>query len=138
MRTLTVPAGKYYLGDPCYTVPTELWDELLDSCDCFNYETGKVNGYTVYAFGTAYGDGVYLGSDGHEYPVDAGLIGLVPVELNPKPMYAADPFTVVEFDVDTLCFNQGGYMTFGNISIDTTWGDGEDEDEDEYFEEDDE
>ena len=23
--TVTVPAGRYFLGDPCYAVPSEYW-----------------------------------------------------------------------------------------------------------------
>ncbi len=38
-------------------------------------------GLEVAVAGTAYGDGRYLGSDGAEFPVDADVIGLVPLEL---------------------------------------------------------
>ena len=31
--TAKVPAGSYFLGDPCYAVPSHLWNELLDSCE---------------------------------------------------------------------------------------------------------
>lgn len=75
-----VPEGSYFLGDPCYAVRGDDWDVLLNSCDFFDKPVGEIKGFKVYASSTAYGDGVYRGQEGHEYPVDAGLIGLVPVE----------------------------------------------------------
>lgn len=75
-----VPEGAYWLGDPCYAVRGDDWDVLLNSCNFFDNPVGEIKGFKVYASSTAYGDGVYPGLTGVEYPVDAGLIGLVPVE----------------------------------------------------------
>lgn len=77
---IIIPANTYFLGDPCYAVRGDDWDVLLNSCDFFDNPVGEIKGFKVYASSTAYGDGVYTGSTGNEYPVDAGLIGLVPVE----------------------------------------------------------
>jgi hypothetical protein len=129
-----VPAGQYVLGDPCYAVPDEHWDDLLASCDYFHSPVGYVNvGYTkkfrVLGFGTRWGDGCYAGSDGKEYPVDAGLIGLVPIELveDVSEHYG----NIVTFNKDTICSSNGdGKLRFGSIIIDT---DPEEEtDEDNY------
>jgi hypothetical protein len=78
-----VPAGTYFLGDPCYAVPDPDWIPLLQSCGYFGARQpssplGKVNGYQVLAFGTAHGDGLYHDQEGRAYGVDAGMIGLVP------------------------------------------------------------
>lgn len=122
-----VPAGAYWLGDPCYAVPNELWDELLASNGCFECPVGTVKKHKVLGFGTAYGDGVYTDQFGNEYPVDAGLIGLTPVGLT-----VGEPFGShkVVFKHDTLCTGDDGVMRFGDIKINTRDFDGYDDEED--------
>ena len=61
--TVYVPAGKYVIGDPCYTVPNDDWETLLQSCDYFNRPVGISGGFEVLAFPTQYGDGVYRDQD---------------------------------------------------------------------------
>jgi hypothetical protein len=39
---VVVPAGQYVLGDPCYAVPDDKWDELLDSCNYFENPVGHI------------------------------------------------------------------------------------------------
>ena len=75
-----------YLGDLCYAL----------SEDVYNNEWGEKGGYQDGAYrdsktglefamvGTAYGDGCYLGSDGNDYPVDAGIIGICDLGLVEK------------------------------------------------------
>jgi len=127
MNSFIVPAGKYWLCDPCYACPKERWHELLESSDYFS-QAGHLDGVAVYGFSTAYGDGVYVGSDGEEYPVDAGLIGLTPIVLCEEKPFGA---TFVEFHSPTLCRDDGGVLHFGSITIDTvcdSYGAEEDED----------
>ena len=132
-----VPAGKYVLGDPCYAVPHDKWNELLESCSCFNNPIGRFSTYnrgstiihSAVAFGTRWGDGCYRGTDGNFYPVDAGLIGLVPLSASSNEL-RDDLSTVVTFDKPTICSTDGkGKLRFGHITIDTD-PDEEDEDED--------
>jgi len=33
LETARVPAGTYWIGDPCYTIPTDEWMEWLDAAD---------------------------------------------------------------------------------------------------------
>lgn len=122
-----VPAGKYVLGDPCYAVPHDKWSELLESCSCFNNPIGRFSTYnrgstiihSAVAFGTRWGDGCYRGTDGNFYPVDAGLIGLVPLSASSKEL-RDDLSTVVTFDKPTICSTDGkGKLRFGHITIDT-------------------
>jgi hypothetical protein len=128
-----VPIGQYVLGDPCYAVPYEDWDDLLASCNYYQNPIGYVaRGFThkipVLAFSTKWGDGCYAGSDGKEYPVDAGLIGLVPIELVEDLTEHQD--NIVTFNKETVCSDNGdGKLRFGHIVIDT---DPEDEDENAY------
>jgi hypothetical protein len=115
-----VPAGQYVIGDPCYAVPDKDWLPLLETCNYFNSPIGYVKDglqkFPVLAFGTKWGDGCYLGTDGNEYGVDAGLLGLVPVEL----VEDLSEHVVVSFARDTLCIDDGsGKLKFGHITIDT-------------------
>jgi hypothetical protein len=128
---VVVPAGQYVLGDPCYAVPDDDWMPLLESCNYFNNPVGHVvdgmQKFFVLAFGTKWGDGCYAGSDGKEYPVDAGLIGLVPVEMVED--LESHIQNIVTFTKDTVCsYNGSGRLVFGGISIET---DPEEEEEDE-------
>ena len=165
---VAVPAGRYYLGDPCYPFPNDgpfepLWMALLLSCGFFGSVKGKAgedSGYGrltgdtgpvgqvtvgdetfhVVAFGTAYGDGEYQGSDRFGYGVDAGLIGLVPMALvealDPDATHREWLFsegrscgTVQEFEMGVLAERDAdGTLTFGPVTIKT--GDDANDDED--------
>lgn len=148
METLTtemrvkVQAGTYFLGDPCYAVPQDLWIPLLESCDVYQGQAvGTVSApsgfFEVLAFGTAYGDGCYSDNKGNSYPVDAGMIGLTPVNLineNSSVMredgtMRHDLGTIVTFERDILCSAEGGIMDFGDYHIDTKNEDENEEDE---------
>ena len=137
-----VPAGKYILGDPCYAVPDGEWMELLESCDYFNTPIGTIRRspksgtfnvmetFKVVAFNTRWGDGCYEGTDGCLYPVDAGLIGLVPVEAVDMDALRDDLCTVVTFTTPVKCSSNGdGKLRFGSITIDTDPADEEEDDE---------
>ena len=119
----TVPAGKYYLGDPCYSFDKN-WGEVLDSSDFFQKPYEK-NGLIAIGFSTAYGDGRYNDQFGNEYPVDAGMIGLVQVGLEDRTPTGV---LTVEFSKPTECYSEGeGTLHFGKYKIET--GDLEDEEE---------
>ncbi len=127
-KSYIVPAGKYWLGDPCYIIKDQDW---LHFCNEHSFNETEVNscvslsdGTPVLAFSTYYGDGCYSDQHGNSYPVDAGLIGLVPWEYTEK--FTEKDSTcylslsnVVEFTEDTLCFTADGILTFGNYIIDT-------------------
>jgi hypothetical protein len=128
-----VPAGQYVIGDPCYAVPDEFWDDLLDSCNYFQTPIGyvkpddlRLTKVFVLGFGTKWGDGCYAGSDGNEYPVDAGLLGLVPVSIVED--LSEHEGNIVTFTKETLCIDDGsGKLRFGHITIDTDPEEEEDE-----------
>jgi hypothetical protein len=129
---VTVPAGQYVIGDPCYAVPDKDWDDLLLSCNYFRNPIGYVvdglQKFAVLGFGTKWGDGCYLGTDGNQYPVDAGLIGLVPIDLVEN--LSQHDGIIVHFPKDTLCIDDGsGKLRFGHITIDTDPVEEEEEDE---------
>lgn len=75
----------FYVGDPCYVLAKENYDGVFGAA---GYADGKYTGKTKdgkeFDFilgGTAYGDGCYSDQYGHNYGVDAGIIGVVPIEL---------------------------------------------------------
>ena len=81
--------GKYYIGDLCYVIKGDNWDEV---CSLTYPYTGKnvhkqvegefflEDGRQFCIFSTLYGDGVYYSSDGDEIGVDSGTIGCVKVD----------------------------------------------------------
>jgi len=91
---ILVPAGQYYISDPCYIIKDEDWYTLLDSCNFFNNPIGDIKGFKCYASSTAFGDGEYFDQNGNSYSVDSGLIGLVPVdytEHNTRSIIISNP-----------------------------------------------
>ena len=73
---------EWFIGDPCYAVGHKGNDWMTFVAPALKETDRKAVFKTDGAMfaSTAYGDGVYLGSDGISYPVDAGLIGCVPKE----------------------------------------------------------
>jgi hypothetical protein len=127
-----VPAGRYYLCDPCYAVRDEDWMPWLQAADYTADNLGHIlyglttDGFPVFGFNTAHGDGCWTGSDGFRYGADAGMIGLVPVGHNPnleiedtrKQLYPL--VNIVEFDRPTRCRRtMDGVLTFGKVRINT-------------------
>lgn len=66
-----------FVGDICYALDEEIYDKVW--LDQLHGSDGKIadedNLYAVVA-GTAYGDGTYYDDCGHEFGVDAGVIGV--------------------------------------------------------------
>lgn len=120
-QSVIVPAGEYYLGDPCYFFTSDDWGKVLSTCHTFSDPIGKSpNGRPVLGFGTAYGDGAYRGSDGFEYGVDAGMIGLIPVDGITRDRAEVERLcNKVKFPAKTICSNDEGRMKFGAITINT-------------------
>lgn len=145
--------GIYYIGDPCYAIQGDDWDQILNETDFFQNEKQTWKGKQIFASDTAYGDGTYLDQFKNEYPVDAGLIGIMPIEIcdfgegitykNGKwsdtrgiPNFTFQPGNVFEFkeefEVDAL----NGKFQFGHVFIDTDPEPDESEydNDDEYWE----
>ncbi len=116
----TLPAGTYYIGDPCYLFPNDgdeslggvSWDSF---CNSFSFDTDEslfrelVPGHgKVFLASTAYGDGAYdvysMWSLIGVAPVDAGLISIFPeslylaaLEKQPDSDWLKECFVRVEF-----------------------------------------
>jgi hypothetical protein len=129
----TLPAGKYYIGDCCYVLEEkhrdyDLWEEF---CNQFFNDSEEIiiEGKSIVAYDTLYGDGEYKSNIGASFPVDSGLIGCTPAELWKGE---GNPFgcTLITFKTDFTCEDLGnGKMDFGGVIIDTN---DEDYEEGEY------
>lgn len=113
---MKVPAGKYYISDPCYLFNDDDW---MCFCDHIDEEFFKIRGKCVCVFNTAHGDGLYKVKrhPTWEVPVDAGVIGLTPVDIITKEPWMN--FPIVEFKEDTECFSEDGILHFGKYEINT-------------------
>jgi len=135
-KTVTIKAGKYFMGDPCYAFShdTDSWDKICDQLhDDDKKDTGfvRLKGHIFPVFGTDHGDGCYESNHpGWTFPVDAGLIGLVPFEIiEREPKEYEELGQVVTFDEDFVCSSDGQTITLGPYEIYTGYPE---EDEDDY------
>lgn len=136
-NTVQLQAGTYFIGDPCYVITDrEDWLGFLVSCDYFLDSChAEYDGGNIYAGGTYFGDGRYDSNTGLDFPVDSGLIGIVPESTVDK--YVSNRATLasmghfVTFDEPfTISFDEKSETEshrFGHIVINTY---GEDYDED--------
>lgn len=136
---ITLPAGRYFVGDPCYTAGKDdkAWQDWCSTADFGSDDVmaATFNGLPVVGLHTAHGDGTYRDFDGREYGVDAGLIGAVPEELIKKMdisdedlqgsghwVETKEPFVLEQGSI-------GGVLMIGNVIIETDPADDEEEDE---------
>jgi len=124
-------AGKYYVGDLCYVISDENWIPLLERTNYLTDGEFEYNGMRAYADGTANGDGTFYDNYNREYGVDAGLIGIMPVEAIDNESNGGN---IIEFENDFEVWSEEGLFRFGNITIDT----GYDEDDEDYYDDDEE
>ena len=89
----TMPAGSYFICDPCYVIPDEDWDRFCmlpeNTVTTFTLSSGKT--IIVWFNGTEYGDGMYTAESYHgsfSVGVDSGTIGVIQVFESVKPGYS--------------------------------------------------
>lgn len=132
----TLPAGRYYIGDPSYAFD-KTWGNILNETSFFNNEPCKIGKHLCAAGATADGDGLYKDQNGFEYPVDAGMIGILPIvllrrerKLNITKIAKEKYGRIMDFEKPFEVIIKNGKFNFGGILIDTT---GEDEDDEEEY-----
>lgn len=135
MQIYNLPAGKYTIGDPAYFFSDKDQDDWLRFIESNDFVDDEGMGFLldvntiVVVFHTTHGDGKFEDDMGNSYPVDSGLIGIIPFREGTD---VPSGHTMIEFDRNFECFNNNGFLHFGDIFIDTQ---GDDED-DIYFNED--
>jgi len=134
---MTMPAGRYYIGDLCY-VMHDAWGEACSLFFPSNTDSRGVNGEFVLKdgrrfanFDTAYGDGTYSSNMTTVHSVDSGSIGCIRVEDICDNTY--DDIerlgAIVEFSEPFETEKIGiGLIKFGQLEIDTAEGSSYDED----------
>jgi len=134
-------AGKYYIGDLCYVMSDNEWDEFcgitIKGNQCLDGEFEMKDGRKFATYGTAYGDGLYRSNIGTKHAVDAGLIGCIRVEDIRAEKYdnIESLGAVVEFQNPfTTAGGRGdrdwdGEIRFGHVRIETNPSDNYDYDE---------
>lgn len=109
----TAPAGKYYIGDLCYALSDSVYESIFGNLG--GYESGLYQKKDSTDFflvdNTAYGDGLYGGTDGKEFAVDAGIIGICPASMI-GPEKDGDGGHIYEFKDPVKCRFSGGVFTF--------------------------
>lgn len=131
IQIVTCPEGAYYVGDPCYGASDGRWDAWLKDSDYFRRPLARDLGAWAVAFGTAYGDGTYTDNEGREYGVDAGLLGVIPVNFAGGSTSLHGMWRI-EFPKPFDCWVEDGVVHLGHIIIDTTDSSIEEEQDDYY------
>lgn len=155
--------SDFWIGDPCYVVPDELWlpfcnnwsdyekrhndnpeTEDLPRCYVASVEH-EYTGYVWYAWSTAYGDGSYrlFVRDEHvaTLGVDAGTLSAIPVGLiehwkktGQIGDYESQGHVVSAEHLQGELRCDEGDTNWGDMSLPTGYQDGQDEDEEECME----
>jgi len=139
---MTMPAGKYYIGDLCY-VMHDAWDECVDLFfppDEQGFPGGAEgefvlkDGRRFASFGTAYGDGTYRSNLNTFHSVDSGSIGCIRVEDIRDNTYDPEKIkelgAIVEFDQPFEVSADQSLLIFGHVEIETAADDDEEYDYD--------
>ena len=134
---MTMPAGKYYVGDLCYVMHPE-WDEFCELTikgeRCLEGEFTLADGRRFATLSTAYGDGTYRSNRGTEHSVDAGLIGCIRLEDIRDQQYSLEQImqlgAIIDFEAPFEVSADQGLLKFGPVEIETAGGyDWDEEDE---------
>lgn len=103
----------FYVGDICYVLNDDIYFGVWR--DKYQFEDGQCYTDDGNSFGvasTAYGDGCYVGSDGVCYGVDAGVLGVVPLELVSNIDNAKELGRVVEGAGEAVMAAKDGLFLF--------------------------
>jgi hypothetical protein len=77
IKKATFPPGTYYIGDLCYALDEDLYGRVFgQDYDSGHYSQKNNPNHVFMLSDTGIGDGAYRGTDGHEYCVDAGILGI--------------------------------------------------------------
>ena len=107
----TAPAGDYYVGDLCYALKDELYENVFGGT---GYSTGLyrfTDGSFFMLSHTSCGDGEYHGTNGKTYLVDAGIIGIAPLSLC-KPLEEWSAGEIHHFPDGVRCVFVDGRFEF--------------------------
>ena len=130
---MTMPAGRYYVGDLCYVMDNDEWSQVcartIQGEKIVDGEFELADGRRFAIYSTAYGDGGYYDQYGHTYSVDAGSIGCILMsDIRANKYYnLLDLGAILEFAEPFETGSQGGQIEVGHVIIDTDPACNEDE-----------
>ena len=127
---MTMPAGRYYVGDLCYVMSDEEWKQFckitLTGEKVLDGEFEMPDGRRFASYSTAYGDGVYYDEYGHTFSVDAGLIGCILESDIKEPLdNILDLGAIIDFNTPFVTSggrgekDWDGVIQFGTVMIET-------------------
>lgn len=111
--------GTYWVGDLCYVLQADEWDELMIQTSLAEEAVAEIRGFKVGYCGTAFGDGVYMDEERNLYPVDSGSIGIMPLEKIKVSNKIMQLGRIIQMPESFSIENQNGRLRFGNVLIDT-------------------
>ena len=117
--THTLPPGLYVIADPCHVLEDDVYLEWIDrNADDLDYQRGTLpSGREAVAFSTGIGDGLFDTSvEGYRVGVDAGVIGLFPVEDVRADTYC--DFPVFNYADGAECVRLEFDMLLGYVVVD--------------------
>ena len=126
-----MPAGVYYVGDLCYVMTDEEWEQFcsitIEGNKCLEGEFNMPDGRRFATYSTMWGDGEYRDQHGNRYGVDSGSIGCILLSDIRANKYEdiKELGTVVEFTEDIFtsgCIkgrDSNGVINIGPLRIDT-------------------
>ncbi len=124
---MTLPKGKYYVGDPCYLLESKDYDTLVEAI-CAE-DTNKIQkvfkDFKMYVHSTRFGDGVYASNIKTAFFVDSGMLGCFKINIKSltkekfKNLERLGAF--IEFEKDFTATYENGIFIFDNITIDTNY-----------------
>jgi hypothetical protein len=142
LKVNELPKGDYVISDPCYVLSDENYNNLIYSKTELDENgnkkvepmegVGELNGIPMFNHGTCWGDGLYTDDENHEYGVDSGQIGCIPMELvdkdnlnkvdGEKERKDGSTFSLIRkihFPQNFECTYENGVFFIGDVIIET-------------------
>lgn len=76
----TLPAGKYFIGDPFLVIPQDIWDDFIDKFEGEEEQLMELKGHEIWMANTGLND-VGFTCQRNEYENVSGFYAVIPVEL---------------------------------------------------------
>lgn len=131
----TLPAGKYFIGDPFLVIPSELWDDFINQFEGEDEQLMEFQGHEVWVANTGLND-VNFTCQRNEYENVSGFYAVIPAELLSETVDGEleDLGLVAEFKRIFNVSTDGRVIDVGKYTIKPTVDDFGDYDEDDYEE----
>jgi hypothetical protein len=110
----TAPPGKYYVGDLCYALHDDVYENVFGG-ECYSGGLYQKGSSFFLVDGTYAGDGAYVDTQKREYLVDAGIIGICSWDLVNENRGTTNGGQVMIFTHRTHCLFKDGTFHFDDF-----------------------